>query len=110
MKSVFEKCFPDLFEAINRGDSPLKYDGKTRRFSISVIIDNDGRVSNSSDTIYYCPFSGTKLPTELSDEWYDEIESLGLDPWEDEISGNLSTEQWWIDKFGNYSIIVSDKG
>jgi hypothetical protein len=50
--------------------------------------------------IQYCPWCGTKLPTELSDEWYDTLEKeYGIiSPIHDErkkVPPEFWTDEWW---------------
>lgn len=35
--------------------------------------------------LVYCPWCGEKLPPSKREEWFDAVEALGLDPWQDEM-------------------------
>ncbi|WP_426506386.1 DUF6980 family protein [Dactylosporangium sp. McL0621] len=45
--------------------------------------------------IGYCPWCGARLPQSRRDAWFDAVEGLGLDPWEDELPQEYRTDAWW---------------
>ncbi|GAA3293073.1 hypothetical protein Dvina_43700 [Dactylosporangium vinaceum] len=45
--------------------------------------------------IGYCPWCGARLPESRRDAWFDEMDRLGLDPWEDELPEEFQTDAWW---------------
>lgn len=53
------------------------------------------------DSIYYCPWCGAKLPAELSDQYYQEIENLNLPLTKVDsidrryIPQEYRTDMWW---------------
>ncbi|MCJ8167147.1 hypothetical protein MKJ04_20065 [Pontibacter sp. E15-1] len=58
-------------------DTPILYVNKFNEYGIKIM---DG--GNSSIKIQYCPWCGERLPESKRDQWFDELESLGInDPW-----------------------------
>jgi hypothetical protein len=49
----------------------------------------------SMTVIGFCPWCGARLPQSRRDAWFDEMERLGLDPWEDEIPAGYTSDAWW---------------
>ncbi|TRW89323.1 hypothetical protein [Flavobacterium sp. GT3R68] len=45
--------------------------------------------------IDFCPWCGEKLPNSKRDQWFDEIEKLGIDPWNGEIPEKYQTDKWY---------------
>ncbi|WP_432829202.1 DUF6980 family protein [Dactylosporangium sp. CA-092794] len=50
--------------------------------------------------IGFCPWCGARLPQSRRDAWFDEMERLGLDPWEDEVPEEYQSDAWWIKAAG----------
>jgi hypothetical protein len=71
-------------------DQVLCYNAKLREYSLSA-------VSSPNYTATYCSSCGTKFPTGLRDEWFNLIEGMGLDPWEDRdmIPEEFKSDAWW---------------
>ncbi|MCP2342173.1 hypothetical protein FHU30_007565 [Actinomadura rupiterrae] len=64
----------------------------SERFDEYGLIIHDGGSAVSS--ISFCPWCGTKLPQSWRDVWFDEIEALGIDPWEDQVPSDFETGAW----------------
>ena len=45
-------------------------------------------------TITHCPWCGITLPESRRDEWFDKLESLGIDPWEEDIPEEYQSDKW----------------
>ncbi|MFI5913017.1 DUF6980 family protein [Dactylosporangium sp. NPDC051541] len=45
--------------------------------------------------IGFCPWCGARLPESRRDAWFDEMDRLGLDPWEDELPEEYQSDAWW---------------
>jgi len=71
-------------------DVVVVYDPKFDEYGLPV---RDG--GTSMVVIGYCPWCGGRLPASRRDAWFDAIEGLGLDPWEDEIPGEFHDGSWW---------------
>lgn len=50
--------------------------------------------AGSALTITHCPFCGTTLPEDRSDEWWDRLEALGIDDPDDAPEG-MRRYGWW---------------
>jgi hypothetical protein len=50
---------------------------------------------SSMVVIGYCPWCGARLPESRRDAWFDEMDRLGLDPWEDELPEQYHSDAWW---------------
>ncbi len=87
-------------------DHSIFYQSRTRTYNASTgrsfINEGTGKKAlEVADTIKFCPWCGKKLPKDLWNEWYDEIEELGFElPLEPEelkkIPKEYMTEEWWI--------------
>lgn len=47
-----------------------------------------------SQQIYFCPWCGEKLPDSQRSRWFDELETLGLDPFYDAYPDRYRTGEW----------------
>jgi hypothetical protein len=65
------------------------------RFREYGIVYADGSVSQQ--TIYFCPWCSSKLPSSLRLEWFEELDRLGLEP-DDELPAELNSDAWWLRK------------
>jgi len=74
-------------------DNPISYAEKFDEYGLKIF---DG--GNSSILIEFCPFCGEKLPKSKRDEWFDEIEKLGINPWKDKIPEKYLTAKWYLEK------------
>ena len=87
--SVPQHCCDGMTGHLAGGDVPVLYVAKFREYGIRV---TDG--GSSYIVIVYCPWCGNQLPHSLRDEWFEEIERLGLEP-EDSLPGKYATDEWW---------------
>lgn len=71
-------------------DVVVVYDAKFDEYGLPV---RDG--GTSMVVIGYCPWCGGRLPASRRDAWFDAIEGLGLDPWEDEVPVEFHDGSWW---------------
>lgn len=62
------------------------------RFQEYGLIIHDG--GTSSLLIDFCPWCGRRLPESQRDRWFDEMESRGIDPWEDAIPAEFQDDSW----------------
>ena len=71
-------------------DQMICYNAKLREYSLNP-------VGHISYTIRFCPSCGHKFPESLRDEWYSEIEKLGLEVWadRDKIPEKFKSDAWW---------------
>ena len=70
-------------------DQVITYSSKFREHYISP-------VGCPTYSIRFCPFCGTELPTSLRDEWFSELEALGIShPLFEVVPEPFKTSQWW---------------
>lgn len=75
-------------------DTPIVYWKKFDEYGLKIM---DG--GYSSLVIEFCPWCGEKLPVSRRDEWFDELETLGIyDPWTMEIPDKYQTDAWYKEK------------
>jgi hypothetical protein len=77
---------------IQGGELCLNFLSKFREYGINYV---DG--GTSLQTIHFCPWCGTKLPSSLRTEWFDMLEQLQLEP-TDALPPELSDATWWLKK------------
>ena len=49
---------------------------------------------DAQQSLFYCPWCGEKLPPSQRDRWFDELESHGIDPLNDEVPELFRTGAW----------------
>ncbi|MFI6514557.1 DUF6980 family protein [Spirillospora sp. NPDC050679] len=64
----------------------------SERFDEYGLIIHDG--GSSVSLISFCPWCGAELPESWRDAWFDEMERLGIDPWEDQVPPGFETGAW----------------
>jgi len=71
-------------------DQVICYSAKLREYSISPI-------GLPAYIIHFCPSCGKEFPRELRDEWFDELKTLEIDPWDDQelIPEEFKSDAWW---------------
>lgn len=72
------------------GDISILYVPKFREYGITVAYGGESYIRLS-----YCPWCGKQLPGSLRDEWFDEIERLGLEPEDTRLPARYATDEWW---------------
>lgn len=95
-KSVLYGDYPDLLRHACDIEVPITYSPSFREFGVSVLDGGSSSIGFDCD-----PFSGKPLPTSLRDEWFEAIEALGIDPWEDKdkIPARFNDETWWKERY-----------
>jgi hypothetical protein len=68
----------------------LNFIPKFREYGINYA---DG--GSSLQTIQFCPWCGSKLPSSLRIEWFEELDRLGLEL-DDEMPIELKSDEWWL--------------
>ena len=75
-------------------DCPDALIGFTARFQEYGLIIHDG--GTSSVGIAFCPWCGQPLPASQRDRWFEELESCGIDPWNDDIPDDFQDDRWLL--------------
>lgn len=60
--------------------------------SYGIIIHDGGE---SVVKINYCPWCGKKLPKNLKDQWFSLLDELGLEPGDEKIPEEFTSDEWW---------------
>ena len=71
-------------------DFPINYSEKFDEYGLKIL---DG--GTSCILITFCPWCGEKLPESKRDQWFDEIEKLGIDPWTEEVPEQYQSNKWY---------------
>ena len=83
-------CCESMTNAIGDDDIPITYIAKFREYGISIL---DG--GSSHLVIHFCPWCDQKLPENLRNRWFDELEGLGIDPEDDIVPEEFKDERWY---------------
>lgn len=83
-------CCEEMRHHLHEGELHLVYEPKFRDYGIEY---NDGGTSFQS--IAFCPWCGTKLPSSLRTEWFEELDRLGMEPEDEQLPDRLKTDAWW---------------
>ncbi len=81
-----------MAHAISEPGSVVTYWSANREFGLYYVK------SNSIQEMRFCPFCGTTLPLSLRDLRYDELQKLGLEPYE--APPEFRDDRWWRDREG----------
>jgi hypothetical protein len=65
----------------------IRYDARFDEYSIPA---GEG----VSQCLFYCPWCGEKLPQSKRDEWFEALETLGLDPLQDVVPVQFQSGAW----------------
>ncbi|MDQ8201347.1 hypothetical protein QEH56_24525 [Pelagicoccus enzymogenes] len=72
-------------------DALIHFSPKFREYGLII---HDGGASTIG--IDHCPFCGEKLPKSKRDEWFEELEKMGFDDFDDEkIPASFQTDEWY---------------
>ncbi len=83
-------CCDSMNRTLSENDSTLIFEAKFREYGILI---NDG--GSSFLEINFCPWCGIKLPTSLRDNWFGQLEALGIDPFENDIPEAYLSSRWY---------------
>ncbi|MEV8514740.1 hypothetical protein [Dactylosporangium sp. NPDC051484] len=93
MRAQLEQSGPASSDYDDPWDDPDVVVVYTPKFDEYGLPIRDG--GTSMVVIGFCPWCGGRLPQSRRDAWFDEMERLGLDPWEDEIPEVYQSDAWW---------------
>ncbi len=77
---------------LSEGELHFTYIPKFREYGISYADGGD-----SMQLIAYCPWCGHALPKSLRMEWFNELETLKIDP-DGEVPTRYCTDEWWANE------------
>lgn len=86
-------CCLQMESALADSTVPVDYIPKLREYGVRIL---DG--GSSHLRITFCPWCGQKLPDSLRDEWFDNLERIGVDPYGDEIPSEFTDGRWYAAK------------
>jgi hypothetical protein len=92
MTPTTSHCCEKMVYYLDYGETALNYDERFREYGIDVLK----RFGGGQIVIDYCPWCGSRLPENLSDEWFDRLESMGLEPDDPKVPEEMKTDAWWI--------------
>jgi len=74
-------------------DTPIIHVKKFNEYGLKIF---DG--GSSYILIDFCPWCGERLPESRRDEWFDELEKLGIhDPMNESVPDKYRTDEWYKD-------------
>lgn len=79
-------CCDEMEYAVGTPEVPVEYVAKFNEFGLNVV---DG--GSSYLLLSYCPWCGRELARSLRDEWFEALESLGIDS----IPTEFTDERWF---------------
>ncbi len=85
-------CCNEMKQHINAKEIPIIFTNHLREYGIKVL---DG--GTSIQIINYCPWCGKELPSSLRDKWFNEMEKLSIDIFNDDIPSIYLSSKWWQD-------------
>lgn len=95
MRAQVDQRCPDHPDPYDCGDALIVHVSKYREYGI--IIHDGGR---SYIRIAHCPWCGASLPASVRERWFDAVEALGIDPWNDDVPAEFEDERWLTGQAG----------
>lgn len=86
-------CCERLVDQVRADDVPIVCAEEFREVGVAVV---DG--GSSYLVIDFCPHCGTKLPSQLRDEWFDRLDALGIDPDDGAVPEEFRSSRWWRER------------
>lgn len=88
-------CCERMRYAVENPEIPIVYTPKFREPGVRVL---DG--GTSTIELLFFPRFGQKLPDSLRDQWFEELERLGIDPINTDVPAEFSDERWYAERGG----------
>lgn len=82
-------CCQQMENALQDNEHPIYYSSAFQEFGIKLSSGYEYVILN------YCNWCGSKLPESKRDDWFDSLEKLGINPWEDDIPIHFLSSSWW---------------
>lgn len=85
------QCCAELAFFLEEKKVQVTYLAKFREYGINT-------TSGGFQEIFYCPWCGKKFPGSLRDEWFDQLEGMGVDPIgePEHVPSEFMTDAWWL--------------
>ena len=88
-----QHCCEEMARHLGDQEVPITYNPRLREYGISLLGTDD-----VIQTIFFCPWCGSRLPDSLREAWFGAIRDLGLEPEDAAIPAELRTDEWWQTK------------
>jgi hypothetical protein len=76
-------------DALADSEHPIYYSGAYEEFGLKLSSGFEYSILN------YCLWCGKKLPKSRRDDWFESLETIGIDPWENDIPIHYLSSSWW---------------
>lgn len=76
-------------EDFDNVDTPVYYVRKFNEYGLKILDDGSSYIITQ-----FCPWCGEKLPESKRDQWFEEVERLGIDPWTGVVPEKYQTDEW----------------
>jgi hypothetical protein len=70
-------------------DALVRFSAKFQEYGLMV---HDG--GTPCVGIEFCPWCGHRLPASRREQWFDELERRGIDPWEEVVPEEFEDDRW----------------
>ena len=84
-----EHCCDTMTWHLQNAEVAVVYYSKFREYGVRML---DG--GSSYIVIAFCPWCGTRLPSSMRDAWFDELETLDLEPESPELPNAYRSDSW----------------
>jgi hypothetical protein len=72
-----------------QSNSGVEYDLRFGDYSIAV--DAEAKIRQQ---LFFCLWCGAELPPSRRDDWFDQLERRGVDPWGQDVPEEFRTDAW----------------
>lgn len=80
-------------EAVDNPELPIRFIAKFREYGIDI---QDG--GSSYKLIAFCPWCGGELPSSLREQWFDRLDTLGIDPGDGVVPEKFQNADWYSEE------------
>ena len=87
---MVQHCCTEMARHLEEGEVAIVYLDHFREYGIRVL---DG--GSALQSIYFCPWSGDRLPASLRAQWFDIVEDFGMEPDDPNLPSELQSGEWW---------------
>jgi hypothetical protein len=87
-------CCEEMGKALEHPEHQMYYSAAYEEYGLCLTSGYEYSV------IAHCPWCGSRLPNSKRDEWFDELEAQGLDPWGAPVPDEYLGPEWWLKKAG----------
>jgi hypothetical protein len=93
-------CCGRLTAALGDDDVPVTHNPVVREWDLYVFPIGDPerpgwREGSNRQALWFCPFCGDRFPESLRDQYFERLRAIGVEPMDDEVPVEFTSDRWW---------------